>query len=670
MKSLFFDRKPFTLPIFALLPFFFLVLGVFFISRSCYFFLLDLPFSANALGTLALGALFDVRWATAISLGVWLCVRLLRFVLNKKVLVSFVHGVTTMVISLLVVLLVLDLYFFLYTGERLNGYIAALAQEQEALLFVWQSYPVMWLLLAFVVVLLVAYALCGAWCNYAKLAFYQRARTWWLAVLQGVCIFLCALPLLWGSFSQYPLRWSDLQQQKIAITKASINPLQNLIDTRKYTPAQVDTSFIQKHLHLFAQQGTLTANEVAKGTFKRTLGNTSTPTTVPPRNLVLIILESFSAFKSSIANNNPIDTTPFLRSLADESLLFTRFLTPHTGTARGVYATLTGLPDIVQATTASRTQATIIKPLLIGQLPKNYHTYYFIGGSASWANIRGLLQANSDIRIFESKDFDSSAIDVWGVSDLDLFRESAARLTHSATPFFAIIQTAGNHAPYTIPEKEMHFVRKQWTDEQIDTAGFVHAKELEAFRLMDYAVRVFFTEMQKSAVFDDTLFVILGDHGINSGKAHGRVPKVWEDYDLTSYHTPLLLYAPKYLTPRVDSKPASQIDLMPTIATFLGTPYESYALGSNLLDVTHDNRVAYFIRHGRLDGLLTDEHLFVAHNNGEHYLYSQTATGQTPTTYELSNDATMQRNLGIFTRLFHDSAQHLLFSGKQETPLR
>ena len=89
---------------------------------------------------------------------------------------------------------------------------------------------------------------------------------------------------------------------------------------------------------------------------------------------------------------------------------------------------------------------------------KDHRKFYFLGGSASWANIRGLLANNiPGLEIYEEGSYTSPRVDVWGISDLSLFEEANDVLKNSDEPFFAIIQTSGNHRPYTIPEDNKGF---------------------------------------------------------------------------------------------------------------------------------------------------------------------------------------------------------------------
>ena len=58
-------------------------------------------------------------------------------------------------------------------------------------------------------------------------------------------------------------------------------------------------------------------------------------------NVVLVICESFSGYKSSMYGN-PLNTTPYFNNLCNNGIFFDHYFTPTYGTARGVWATITG----------------------------------------------------------------------------------------------------------------------------------------------------------------------------------------------------------------------------------------------------------------------------------------------------------------------------------------
>ena len=137
-----------------------------------------------------------------------------------------------------------------------------------------------------------------------------------------------------------------------------------------------------------------------------------------------------------------------------------------------------------------------------------------IGGSASWANIRGFLSHNIEgLHLLEEGSWKAPNTDVWGLSDLDLFREAAAALTKSPKPFVAVIQTAGFHRPYTIPEDNAGFQIKQPSEAILKNYGFTGADEYNSLRFSDHSLCEFFKIARQQPWFDNTVFAIFGDHG-------------------------------------------------------------------------------------------------------------------------------------------------------------
>ncbi|RMR15007.1 Sulfatase protein, partial [Pseudomonas savastanoi pv. glycinea] len=81
-------------------------------------------------------------------------------------------------------------------------------------------------------------------------------------------------------------------------------------------------------------------------------------------------------------------------------------------------------------------------------------------------------------------------MDVWGISDLDLFKESDRILRALPTdkPFFAYVQTAGNHRPFTIPKDNDGFQVSDKTLEQVQAAGSRSVEQYNAVRLLDFNI--------------------------------------------------------------------------------------------------------------------------------------------------------------------------------------
>ena len=126
------------------------------------------------------------------------------------------------------------------------------------------------------------------------------------------------------------------------------------------------------------------------------------------------------------------------------------------------------------------------------------------------------------MELIEMEDIDRPRVDVWGVSDLDLFKEADKILKdkkYSESPSFIIIQTAGNHRPYTIPDDNEGFIKKTHRKDDLNKSGFKSIEQYNAMRLLDHSIERFFELAKKSSYYDNTVFVLFGDHGTADPKA-------------------------------------------------------------------------------------------------------------------------------------------------------
>ena len=135
--------------------------------------------------------------------------------------------------------------------------------------------------------------------------------------------------------------------------------------------------------------------------------------------------------------------------------------------------------------------------------------------------------------LYEEQDYKAPKIDVWGISDKNLLLEANEIMKKKKSPFFAIIQTAGNHRPYTIPKEDQAAFKKiSFPADTLRKYGFETNEEMNAFRYTDYCFQQFFGAAQKGDYFDNTIFVFVGDHGIR-GYAGDMFPGAWSEQGLT-----------------------------------------------------------------------------------------------------------------------------------------
>ena len=463
-------------------------------------------------------------------------------------------------------------------------------------------------------------------------AYWGNKRWYHKSVLVIMTIIMVFFGLM-AKISWYPLRWSDAFFSTHAFSaQLSSNPviyfsntLKNVAETYDIEAAQQAYPFMVDYLAI--QQ----PNQQMDGSLLNFARQYNFPPAATGKtNVIVVILESFASYKTSLSNN-PLRSTPNIERLANEGYYFKNFFTPSTGTARSVWTFITGLPDIEKNKTSSRNPLIVDQHTIINAF-KDHRKLYFLGGSASWANVRGLLSSNiPDLKLYEEGSYDSPDIDVWGISDLSLFREANAVFREQTQPFFAVIQTSGNHRPYTIPEDNEGF--DVWTDDDLSvdvkSYGFASLEELNSFRFMDHSIGHFIKIAKKEPYFDNTLFVFFGDHGIHAPTGD-HVPAFEAQLNLQGLRVPLVFYGKSVISkPKVFDTIASEVDVLPTIASITGTSYLNTTLGRDLTDDTfNDNRYAFTIEHGsnRTIGLLSDEYYLLMQADGSnpklHHLLS------------------------------------------------
>lgn len=333
-----------------------------------------------------------------------------------------------------------------------------------------------------------------------------------------------------------------------------------------------------------------------------------------PPNVVVVICESFSMYKSSMSGN-PLNTTPYFDELCKKGVFFNRCFTPSYPTARGVWATVTSLPDVFgdNNRSASRSPEVVNQQLIINDL-KGYEKFYFLGGDPTWANIKGMLLNNIDsLHLYSQFDFRARKLNVWGIDDKNLFLEANNILAQQTRPFFAIIQTADNHRPYSIPDEDLKIFKKvSYPEDTLHKYGFENIDQLNAFRYTDFCYQQFFEAAKRQKYYANTIFVFVGDHGIK-GNATAMYPLSWTEQGLSAEHVPLLFYAPALLQPKLVTSVCSQIDIMPSVAGLLNIPYHNNSMGRNLFDTgVAAKEYAFIINHDTRDiGLVSDSFYFL-----------------------------------------------------------
>ncbi len=630
------------------------------------------PFSGSAF---IMGLRFDARIACIVGLGIML-LTFISFLnpFKNNGAKKFWNFLLPLVFAILTLFYCIDFYHFDYLHQRLNASVLNYLQDAGiSFNMMWQTYPLVKVGIALIILLLLARFIFGRLlAHYLQQDSFYKRRGIWMYVISFILLAQIIIGKIVVMPGQFPLRWSDA----FTLTddfkaNLALNPFQSFFSTLSFRNSTFDIKKVKAAYPAMAaylgvqQPDSTQLNYERKYTVADSAGNKP--------NVVVVICESFSAYKSSMYGN-PLNTTPFFNEMCNNGVFFDRCFTPAYGTARGVWATITGIPDVESPSTASRNPNAVNQHTIINDFT-GYNNYYFLGGSATWANIRGLLTNNiNGLHLYEEQDYKASTIDVWGISDKNLFLEANKVLKEQNKPFFAVIQTADNHRPYTIPkEDEASFKKLSFSTDSLKRFGFESNEELNAFRFTDYCYQQFITAAKKEKYFDNTIFVFVGDHGIR-GSAGEMFPKCWTEQGLTCEHVPLLFYAPKLLQPKRVHEVCSQVDVLPSVASLAKTSYSNNTFGRNLFDtvsatqfksIYKGENYAFIIDHDvKTIGLISNQYYFLKNiKTGKEDFLS--VVNNNPVEKNAQTDS-VRNYLSQLTGAYYETAKYLMLNNKKK----
>ncbi len=633
------------------------------LMRTIFFFIfVDYDIYREILKAFYLGFKFDFRVNLIIIAPLLFSCFFSKLSFNRKVvLAKFWRIFYTFLMSLLLIVYFIDFGFYDYLNTRFNSSIINyILNFKISMEMIWQSYPVVWGILIIILCSLFFYWFLRKIGVKGDIEFEKIS---WKKSLLLSFLFCFGI---YGKFSYYPLRWSEVFfTQSPSISSLAMNPLHYFFDTIKNAQRDYDIQKVIKYYPIIADYLNLPKeNKVLNYTRDIKLTPFEKVDLNDPPNIVVIIMESFASFKTGILGNT-LNPTPNFDHLARNGILFENFYTPSEGTARGMFALLTGIPDVALSRTSSRNPLVVNQHTVVNAF-YNYKKFFIIGGSANWGNIRGVYNGNIlDLNIIEEGMHKAKRVDVWGISDLDLLREAHGHLNASKRPFFAIIQSAGFHRPYTIPKNKGDFkIKGNFSNKEFNQYGFLSKEEYNSMRFSDYSIGQFFKLAKNSDYFKNTIFAILGDHGLPS-KNSKHVKEGFNLYQLERFRVPFLIYAPYFIKrPKRYRKIATQLDVFPTLAAITGRAYKHTTLGRNLFAKEYANkRYAFnYLYHSyppRI-GMISDKYIVYKNAHGYQGLYNY--SGKKPREDLKKHNVNTYDKLKELTEAIYHTSKYMLYN--------
>lgn len=287
------------------------------------------------------------------------------------------------------------------------------------------------------------------------------------------------------------------------------------------------------------------------------------------RNVVFVLLESWSARFVDAFSHRGYGVTPRLDGLAAEGAKFTRFYAAGQRSYEGLQATLTGLPALPGLPTLTSGLTTNVSRLGEMASAAGYRTLFMQASKRRSLRLDAIAAANGFAEYYGMEDMpveldypDPSASPFgW---DHEMYRLLLRKLHGETRPFVAYLFTGTTHTPY--PPLPARFTVRPHDDD--GEGGF-----LNALHYADWSLGQLVDGARGEPWFANTVFVFVADHTRGGSDA--------SDF-AEAFHVPLVVWAPGMVPPGERDVVASHLDLLPTVVDLMGIGATFSAMGTPL----------------------------------------------------------------------------------------
>lgn len=286
-------------------------------------------------------------------------------------------------------------------------------------------------------------------------------------------------------------------------------------------------------------------------------------------NVLLILMEGCGGtFVHAIDSLARPDVTPNLNRLAQEGVVFSRCYANSFRTDRGTVCTLSGYPSFPDVSVMKVAAKCEQLPSIAQSLQKaGYSTEFLYGGDINFTNTNGYLLSTGYQKTFSETAFpaEQRRTHNWGVTDRITFDRLYEMITAypTDTPWHTAFLTLASHEPWEVPYDRIK-----------------EDKVLNAMAYLDDCIGNFIERFRQTPQWDNTLIVLLPDHGI-------APPDFLTDDNPRKSHIPLIWTGGAIKSARNIQKICNQTDLAATLLGQLGLPHDDFHFSRDVLSRTY-----------------------------------------------------------------------------------
>lgn len=385
---------------------------------------------------------------------------------------------------------------------------------------------------------------------------------------------LCFLGMR-GGFDAIPIKQSSSYfSHHTILNDVAVNPSWNLFyNVLEFSSLENNTTYIFMDSE--------TAGQTVKELLKVRKDTTLKVLEKEDINVVIILLESWTA-DVTLYGGGSDEIAPYFNALAQEGLLFTGFYSNGHRSQQAICSILSGFPSIPNYDITDNHSKYRHLPSMIEYFNrKGYASSFYFGGNLDYGNIRSFLLHADFKKIIEDKDLPRKLPrGKLGIHDQYMFDYHLNELNQAEEPFLSMLFTVSSHSPYDEPK---NITPLDWDTDQLNF--------LNSVKYCDYWLGDYMEKAKEQPWYDNTLFIIVGDHGHPShlnrsyyDKAYQRIPMLWYGNVLTDEYKGAIC-----------DVLSSHIDIPSTLLAQFGGTISSFEWGKNIFNpysnafVYHEN---------------------------------------------------------------------------------
>ena len=342
-------------------------------------------------------------------------------------------------------------------------------------------------------------------------------------------------------------------------------------------------------------------------------------------NVVVIILESFSkefvGYYNRQSDGSYSGYTPFLDSLIANAFSCRYSYATGRKSIDAMPSVLSSIPMLIEPYVLTPYSTNAVASLASCLRPLGYATAFYHGapngsmGFQAYAHSVGFESycGMDEYRAFPGCDADRDFDGTWAIWDEEFLQYYARSMSELPEPFCTAVFTASSHHPFRVP-KRYEGVFPEGTQPLHQCIGY-----------SDHALRRFFMTARQQPWFNNTLFVITADHTNQLSRAEYTNAK-------GLYEVPIIFYCPADSLVGETLQPVSQVDIMPSVLTYLRYPKSYIAFGQDA--VTETKHTPFVVNYNNpYYQIISDRYLLQF--DGQH----------TVAVYDIQADPCLERNI-------------------------